>query len=62
MSPTLLLLGAAKALVKNRKLQLALVGVQFAFIVVKMIGEKNSKKKIKKKDSKKKQPIKLLTA
>lgn len=40
MSPTLLVLGAAKVLVSNRKLQLALIGLQFAYVTYKMVEEK----------------------
>lgn len=58
MSPTLLVLGAAKVLVSNRKLQLALIGLQFAYVTYKMVEEKKEarhQKKLKHKRLKKSQ-------
>ena len=44
MSPNLIL-GVTKALVKNRKLQLVLIGLQFGYVTYKLIEEKRSKSK-----------------
>lgn len=43
MSPTILL-GAASALIKNRKIQLLLVGVQFAYVTYSILRKKKAKK------------------
>ena len=48
MKPTFLL-GAASVLFRNRKAQVLLVGLQFGYLVYKLIQDKNEKslKKIK---------------
>lgn len=48
MKPTFLL-GAASVLFKNRKAQILLVGIQFGYLIYKLVQDKNenSVKKIK---------------
>lgn len=49
MKPTLIL-GAASALFRNRKAQIILVGIQFGYLVYKLVQDKNeeSTKKLNK--------------
>lgn len=48
MKPTLLL-GAASTIFRNRKAQIVLVGLQFGYLIYKLVQDKNEKsmKKLK---------------
>ncbi|MCK7591413.1 hypothetical protein M0G43_12575 [Subsaxibacter sp. CAU 1640] len=46
-----LIFGVTKTLVTNRKLQLALIGLQFGYVTYKMIEEKRAKSKKDKQQS-----------